>query len=98
MNTLGDIRKRISDIDLEMARLFEERMHAVKKIAQYKSEHQLSILDEEREQELLKANSLHIRYEEYLLYYLKFQQNVMNISKDFQKSYISTLSVSGKED
>ena len=43
-------REIINETDREMARLFEQRMEAVKRIAMWKKEHGLPILDAGREQ------------------------------------------------
>ena len=45
MNELEMSRKEITRIDEEMAKLFEQRMKAAEKIAEYKKECGLSIRD-----------------------------------------------------
>ena len=49
MLSLNDERKKINEIDKEMAKLFEMRMSAVKNIAEYKKSAGLPIFDKERE-------------------------------------------------
>ena len=51
---LNDLRKQIEIIDQEMLDLFLKRMDVSAKIGAYKKEHQLPILDENREHELLE--------------------------------------------
>ena len=46
---LNELRKQIDKVDKQMAKLFEERMDIVKHIGNYKKEHNLPILDKERE-------------------------------------------------
>ena len=46
---LNELRKQIDKVDKQMAKLFEERMDIVKQIGNYKKEHNLPILDKERE-------------------------------------------------
>ena len=45
MTLLDEKRLEINDIDTQLVQLFEQRMHAVESIIQYKLEHQLPILD-----------------------------------------------------
>ena len=56
MNLLDESRKKINEIDKEMARLFEERMKAVMDVLKYKKQHNLPVFDEKREIELIKRN------------------------------------------
>ena len=50
-------RETINKADKEIAKLFTERMHAVRKVFAYKKEHGLPIFDERRERELLRKNT-----------------------------------------
>ena len=52
---LQDYRKQIDAIDNELLRLFKERMDIVRQIALYKKEHDLPVLNAEREKEILDA-------------------------------------------
>ena len=60
MKNLDDIRKRINEIDKEMAKLFEERMNASSEVAEYKISHGLPIFDKTREQEVIERNKKYI--------------------------------------
>lgn len=84
MSKLDEARKEINNIDEKIAALFEARMDAVSKVAEYKREHGLSVEDSGREQKLLKSNSEHIKNETYKPYYINFQNEVMRVSKAFQ--------------
>ena len=48
-NKLDEARKIINRVDVEMARLFTERMRAAEMVAEHKREHGLEILDKARE-------------------------------------------------
>lgn len=48
MNQLEENRAVIGDVDQEMAQLFVRRFEAVRKIAQYKMERGLPVLDRSR--------------------------------------------------
>ena len=59
MTLLDEKRLEINDIDTQLVQLFEQRMHAVESIIQYKLENQLPILDTGREeQNILRTKAL----------------------------------------
>lgn len=89
INSLDEARKEINRIDAEMAKLFEERMGAAKIIAEYKKERGLPILDEQREREIIKKNSLLISDEEHKEYYVSFLKGIMATSRAYQARIIS---------
>ncbi len=89
MEKLIEARSKINEIDKEMARLFEERMHAAKLIAEYKKEHGLPIYDAAREQTLMERNKGYIRDYEISAYYPRFLSDMLAISKQYQERLIS---------
>lgn len=93
MSDLKDIRKKINDIDKEMAKLFEERMKASSEVAEYKKEHALPIFDSSRENEVINKNLEFIEDEKIKQYYVNFLQNTMDISKRYQSSLLNGLRV-----
>ncbi|MBR3438488.1 MAG: chorismate mutase, partial [Clostridia bacterium] len=60
MNELENYRKEITETDRQMAELFEKRMEIVRSIAEYKKERGLSILDAEREAQIIEKNRSYI--------------------------------------
>lgn len=88
MNELEQIRTSINEIDEQMARLFEKRMIAVKKVAEYKLKNQLPIFNASREEEVIIRNQKYIEDKEICEYYLNFIQNTMDVSKQYQKKII----------
>ena len=84
MNSLDEARKKINDIDKEMARLFEERMKAVLEVLKYKKEHNLPVFDELREIELTKKNIELLQDENLKEYYMIFFKGVLESSKKYQ--------------
>ena len=86
---LKDIRKKINEIDKEMAKLFEERMKASSEVAEYKKEHALNIFDGSREQEVINNNLNYINDETIKQYYVNFIQKTMDISKQYQASLMN---------
>ena len=78
MEVLTAEREIINETDREMARLFEQRMEAVRRIAMWKKEHGLPILDAGREQEVIARNMDYIRDNELQGDYDLFIRNVMS--------------------
>ena len=74
---LEEARETINRVDREMARLFEERMNAVRKVAEYKMAHGLQVLDPEREKQVIERNSALIEDGELRAYYVEFLKNNM---------------------
>ena len=57
MTELEKAREEINRIDKQLARLFEERMAAVKTVAEYKKQNGVRVTDLSREAEVIKRNS-----------------------------------------
>ncbi len=91
--TLDEARKEINRIDKEMARLFEERMKCAEAVAEYKKERGLAILDQAREDEIIRANSELISDEAIKEYYINFLKNNMAVSRAYQERLISGMKV-----
>ncbi|MBR2674838.1 MAG: chorismate mutase [Mogibacterium sp.] len=90
---LGEIRKRISSIDKEMAELFVKRMEAVKEVAEYKGERGLPVEDYEREMSLITDMSSKIEDEKIRMTYVRFLQNTMELSKQLQYRMLNGLRI-----
>ncbi len=93
MAKLDEARKKINQIDQQMAELFIERMKASKEVALHKMEHALPIYDALREQEVINKNSELIADITLREYYINFLKDVMNISKQYQYRIMSGLKV-----
>ena len=85
MNKLENARNKINQIDKEIAKLFEERMNAVKEVIEYKEENNLNIFDETREQEVIKRNLDLINNDQLKPYFEEYLISSMNISKKYQQ-------------
>ncbi len=83
-NKLDEARKIINRVDVEMARLFTERMRAAEMVAEHKKEHGLEILDKAREDELIRRNSALIDEPILREYYVNFLRSTMAISRSYQ--------------
>lgn len=93
MKNLDDIRKRINEIDKEMAKLFEERMNASSEVAEYKINHGLPIFDRNREQEVIERNKKYIESDSIREYYVNYLNEVMNLSKKYQSRLMEGMKV-----
>ncbi len=93
MSDLQEARKKINEVDAQMARLFEERMDAVAKVAEYKLKRGLPVYDKDREKEVLDKNTAYLENDVYQPYYTLFQQSVMEVSKNYQRKLIEGLNI-----
>ena len=89
MNKLEECRLKIDAIDNEIIRLYEERMKAVKDIAEYKIENGLEFLDSSREKTMLEKNLLKISNVELKKYYHHVLTGFLDASKEMQKEIIA---------
>ena len=81
---LHEIREEIRQIDEEMAELFVRRMEAVRKVAAYKNQRGLPVLDREQETRVIQGRSALIKDPELQPFYREFLQETMDISKRWQ--------------
>ena len=82
---LKDLRNKIDQIDQELVTLIEQRLEVVKQIGDYKKKHNLPILDQNREQEVLDKNSKYLSNESNKESYLEIMKNIMDVSKKIEK-------------
>ena len=78
------VRKEINEIDKEMAGLFVRRMKAVEEVAEYKKERGLAILDEARENEVIRQNASLVEDDTLRGYYVNFLRDTMAVSRSYQ--------------
>lgn len=93
MEKLQNARDRINSIDKELARLFAERMRAVKQVAEYKAERGLPILDTAREAAVIEKNSTLVEDEAIRSYYINFLKYNIELSKQYQHRLMNGLRV-----
>ncbi len=92
-NSLDKARAEINEIDKAMAELFVRRMRAAETVAEYKKERGLAILDEKREQEVIRRNSALIDDEQIREFYINFLGETMAVSRAYQNRLISGMRV-----
>ncbi|MEG1527322.1 MAG: bifunctional chorismate mutase/prephenate dehydratase [Erysipelotrichaceae bacterium] len=93
MDQLKAAREKINEVDAQMAKLFVERMQAVKEVIDYKKEHNLEILDTSREQEVIRNNLKLIDDEELKDYYEAYLKELMMLSKQYQRTLVDDIVV-----
>ena len=93
MDKLQEARRIISEIDMEMADLFVRRMQAAVQVAEYKKERGLPIFDGARERELLEKGSQRVSDPALREHYVRFLQNNMDVSKDYQRQLLEGMKV-----
>lgn len=93
MNELESARKEINRIDVEMARLFEERMKTCEQIAAYKKSNGLSVRDPARETELINRNRAYITDPDIETYYVGFMRNTIDLSCAYQSRLMCGMKV-----
>jgi chorismate mutase len=88
--TLDEIREKIDAIDNQMRVLFEERMDCIKAVAEYKFKNDGNIFDQNREEEMMEKNLSQLKNTEYVNEYERFLNEILSLSKTYQKDWIRT--------
>ena len=97
MSELGKIRQAIDEIDRKMAALFEERMKQSAAASAYKKANKLPIYVPEREQQMLEDNAMWIDEPALRPYYRAFLRNILDLSKDYQRTLGAGTITEGKD-
>ena len=88
MKDIERLRLEINEIDEKMAKLFIERMKVVEEIAKYKEKLGIDILDTTREKEVIERNSKRVEKGIIKRYYIKFLEDNMKLSKEYQREIL----------
>lgn len=86
--SLEKVREEIGRVDSQMIELFEKRMKLAEDVAAYKKLRALPIYDEKQEEKVIERNVAKVNNNIYVSYYKTFIKNMMDISKDYQKSLV----------
>ena len=81
---IREIRKDIDRIDTSIASLFEERMHLMDSVREYKITNGLPVLDSEREEQVLAECADRIVDPELRPYFVRLQEKIMELGRDRQ--------------
>ena len=93
MKDLTEVRKKINEVDKQIASLFEQRMILARDVAKYKQEHALPIFDSVREKQVIENNLEYIDDDVIKEYYVSFMEQTMDISKRYQDRLISGMKI-----
>ncbi|WP_097027664.1 chorismate mutase [Clostridium peptidivorans] len=88
MDILQNLRNEIDEIDKQLVELFEKRMETVLKVAQYKKENNIPILNKSREDEVIEKNVKYLKNKEFKMAEAEFLKSVMAISRKAQAKEI----------
>lgn len=88
MDLLTQARSEIDTIDAQMAALFERRMQAVGKVAQYKAETGKPVFDAAREALVIEKNTARLQNEALRPYFKAFLEQSMAVSRAYQRSLL----------
>ena len=91
MSEIDLLRIEIDDIDQELTKLLERRLNVAKKIAEYKKEQDLPILDESREEVVIQKNIDRLDNPDYADNVREFYISLMDISKSVQEDLINCI-------
>ena len=83
-NKLEEARNIINDVDTQMAELFVRRMRAAEMVYEHKKEWGLPILDQSREEEVIRRNAALVEDETLKGYYIDYLKHTMAISRAYQ--------------
>ena len=92
-NKLEEARHIINEVDAQMADLFVRRMRAVEMVYDYKKEWGLPVLDQSREEEVIRRNAALVEDEVLKEYYMDYLKHTMAISRAYQHRMQSGLKV-----
>lgn len=81
---IDDLRNQIDKIDASLVSLFEKRMETVLKVAEYKKVNSIAILNQGREEAVIKKNLDIVKNKDLYSEVEEFFKSVMEISRGFQ--------------
>lgn len=88
MKDLEQCRQEIDSINKELLALFEKRMHISKEVIDYKLAHGLEIFQPKREKAIIDKFVEQVEDASLRIYAANFMQEIMNISKSYQSSFV----------
>lgn len=87
---LNEARKIIDRVDKELVQLIEERMEAVVEVGKYKREHNLPVLDTNREKVVLDKVKTYTKNSDFDESVAKIFQAMMDVTKEYQENNVLT--------
>ncbi|MBZ9607681.1 prephenate dehydratase [Clostridium estertheticum] len=87
---IDNLRNEIDKIDSSLVSLFENRMEVVLKIAEYKKNNHMEVLNKAREEIVIKKNLDLVKNQNLFLEVEEFLKSVMGISRGFQNKNLNS--------
>lgn len=88
MMDIQELRKQINQIDEQLVKSFEDRMHVALEIAKYKKDNHLPVFDPAREREVLNKQTAAVGKD--LTMYVKLLYNTLfDLSRSYQHGYMN---------
>lgn len=88
MEKLDILRQEIDNIDKELVDLFEKRMKVVLKVAEYKKEKGIPVLNSSREEQVVKKNTEHLKNPKFTNASEAFLKTIMEESRKLQSQQL----------
>ena len=82
---LNELREEINEVDAKIVKLFKKRMDIAARVAEYKKEHSLPILDAAREEALLERVAF-LAGDELEKYAKELYRTMIDVSKSYQSA------------
>ena len=89
MEDIQNLRQKLDRIDGEIVALLEERLETARRIADWKAERNLPVLDEAREKQVLADRCARLKEEELRVYLKPVFADIMAMSRAAQESRIA---------
>ena len=90
MENLTDYRNKIDEIDKTLISLFEERMETAYKIALFKKNNNLGVLQKGREEEVIKKALSNLKNHDLDEFAVTFMNDLMRNSRAYQAKFVET--------
>ncbi len=87
---LEELRDEINEIDEKLIELFKDRMQVVKEIARYKLDNERPVLDESREEFIIRKHTGNVNDPELSREIGEFIKGLLKISRDAQGEIIAS--------
>lgn len=81
---LDEIRREIDVIDTQIVECFEKRMNIVLKVAEYKAQNNMQVLDASREMQVISNNAARLQNQDYAFALEAVLQELMRVSREMQ--------------
>lgn len=86
---LNEIRHEIDAIDQQIVECFEKRMNIILKVAEYKAQNNMPVLDSAREAQVISNNIARLHNKDYAASLEAVLQELMRVSRTMQTELLS---------